>query len=51
MVGIVGSKRTRVRCEICGACHGSYPDAGELRQLCNVSISDFFKDFAAAERE
>jgi len=36
--------------EQCGSCHGSFFDAGELTDLVTVSLSDFFKRFAAPER-
>jgi Zn-finger nucleic acid-binding protein len=34
----------------CGTCRGSFFDAGELTDLVNVTISDFFKRFVTPER-
>jgi len=51
MVRVVDPKQTHIWYETCSSCHGSYLDAGELRDLSNVSISDFFKSFAAPERK
>ena len=47
------------RCTICrgiwyetgSSCHGSYLDAGELRDLSATTISDFFKSLATLERK
>jgi Zn-finger nucleic acid-binding protein len=50
MVKVVDPKQTHICYETCSSCHGSYLDAGELRDLSNVSISDFFKRFAAQEQ-
>jgi len=36
--------------EQCESCRGSFFDAGELRDLATVSVSDFFKRFLAPER-
>ena len=51
MVKVVDPNQTHIWYETCSACHGSYLDAGELRDLSNVSISDFFKSLAAPERK
>ncbi len=36
--------------ETCRECNGSFFDAGEFKDLSELTISDFFKDLAAAER-
>jgi Zn-finger nucleic acid-binding protein len=51
MVKVVDPKQTHIWYETCSACHGSYLDAGELRDLSDVSISDFFKSLATPERK
>ena len=51
MVKVVDPKQTHIWYETCSSCHGSYLDAGELRDLADVSISDFFKSLAAPERK
>jgi len=40
MVRVVDPKQTHIGYETCSSCHGSYLDAGELRDLSNVSIAD-----------
>ena len=50
MVKVVDPKQTHICYETCSSCHGSYLDAGELRDLSTVSISDFFRRFAAQEK-
>jgi Zn-finger nucleic acid-binding protein len=51
MVRVVDSKQTHIWYETCGSCNGSYLDAGELRDLSAMTISDFFKGLAAPERK
>jgi len=51
MVRVVDPKQTHIWYETCGSCHGSYLDAGELRDLSTVSIADFFKSLATPERK
>ena len=51
MVRVVDPKQTHIWYETCSSCHGSYLDAGELRDLSDVSVSDFFKSLAAPERK
>ncbi len=36
--------------ESCNVCHGRYYDAGEFRDVSQLTISDFFKRFAAKPR-
>jgi Zn-finger nucleic acid-binding protein len=43
MVRVVDPRQTHIRYETCSSCNGSYLDAGELKDLSSVSISDFFK--------
>jgi len=51
MVRVVDPRQTHIWYETCGSCHGSYLDAGELRDLSSQSILDFFKDLATPERK
>jgi PAT family beta-lactamase induction signal transducer AmpG len=51
MVKVVDPKQTHIWYETCSSCHGSYLDAGELRDLSSVAISDFFKSLATPERK
>jgi len=51
MVKVVDPKQTHIWYETCSSCHGSYLDAGELRDLADDSITDFFKSLAAPERK
>jgi PAT family beta-lactamase induction signal transducer AmpG len=50
MVRVVDPQQTHIWYETCSSCNGSYLDAGELKDLANVTISDFFKDLTAPER-
>ena len=51
MTKVVDPKQRHIWYETCSACHGSFLDAGEFRDLSEVSISDFFKDLATPERK
>jgi len=51
MVKVVDPKQTHIWYETCSSCHGSYLDAGELRDLADASITDFFNSLAAQERK
>lgn len=51
MVRMVDPNQTHIWFETCGSCHGSYLDAGELRDLSTLGISDFFKSLATPERK
>jgi PAT family beta-lactamase induction signal transducer AmpG len=51
MVKVVDPKQSHIWYETCSSCHGSYLDAGELRDLSTTAISDFFKSLAAPERK
>ena len=51
MVKVVDPEQTHIWYETCSSCHGSYLDAGELRDLSDNSISDFFKSLATPERK
>jgi len=51
MVKVVDPKQTHIWYETCNSCHGSYLDAGELRDLSTTAISDFFKSLAAPKRK
>ena len=50
MVKVIDPNQTHIWYETCSSCHGSYLDAGELKDLANITISDFFKNLAAPER-
>ncbi|NNC78178.1 MAG: MFS transporter [Woeseiaceae bacterium] len=50
MARVTDSKQTHIWYETCRDCHGSYLDAGELRDLSTKSISDFFKSITVPER-
>jgi PAT family beta-lactamase induction signal transducer AmpG len=50
MVRLVDARQPHIWFETCSSCQGSFLDAGELRDLSTVSISDFFKDLVAPER-
>ena len=51
MVKVVDPQQTHIWYETCHACHGSYLDAGEFKDLSTTAISDFFKSLAAPERK
>jgi PAT family beta-lactamase induction signal transducer AmpG len=51
MARVVDPSQTHIWYETCSSCHGSYLDAGELRDLSTLTISDFFKGLAAPERK
>lgn len=51
MIKVVDPKQTHIWYETCSSCNGSYLDAGELKDLSSVAISDFFKSLAAPERK
>jgi PAT family beta-lactamase induction signal transducer AmpG len=51
MVRVVDSAQPHIWYETCSSCHGSYLDAGELRDLSTRTIADFFKDLVAPERK
>jgi len=51
MVRLVDARQPHIWFETCSSCSGSFLDAGELRDLSTVSISDFFKDLVASERK
>ncbi len=51
MVRVVDPQQRHIWYETCGSCSGSFLDAGELLDLSEVSISDFFKDIATPERK
>jgi Zn-finger nucleic acid-binding protein len=50
MVRMVDAKQSHVWYEKCGACGGSFFDAGEFRDLSEQTISDFFKTLFSPER-
>jgi len=51
MVRVVDLQQRHIWYETCGSCSGSFLDAGELLDLSEVSITDFFKDLATPERK
>jgi Zn-finger nucleic acid-binding protein len=48
---LVDAEQPHIWFEQCDSCHGSFFDAGELRDLATVSVSDFFKRFVSPKRE
>ena len=50
MIRVVDARQPHIWFETCSSCQGSFLDAGELRDLATVSVSDFFKDVVAPER-
>jgi PAT family beta-lactamase induction signal transducer AmpG len=51
MVRMVDPRQKHIWYEECGACHGSYFDAGEFTDLTTRSLSDIFKRFTTPERK
>jgi Zn-finger nucleic acid-binding protein len=51
MVRVVDPVKDHIWYETCGACNGSYLDAGEIRDLSTRSISDFFRSLSTSERK
>jgi Zn-finger nucleic acid-binding protein len=51
MAKVVDPQQTHIWYETCSSCNGSYLDAGELRDLSSLTISDIFKRIAAPVRE
>jgi PAT family beta-lactamase induction signal transducer AmpG len=45
MLRMTDAKQKHIWYEECAACHGSYFDAGEFRDLATLSVSDLFKRF------
>ncbi len=51
MMPVTDSRQSHIWYETCSSCSGSYLDAGELRDLSTVTISDFFRGLASPERK
>jgi Zn-finger nucleic acid-binding protein len=51
MAKVVDPTQKHIWYETCRSCNGSYLDAGELRDLSSLTISDIFKGIAAPERK
>ena len=51
MIRVADPKQTHIWYETCRSCHGSYLDAGELRDLSTMTVADIFKSLAAPKRE
>jgi Zn-finger nucleic acid-binding protein len=51
MLRVVDPRQTHIWYETCGSCNGSFLDAGELRDLSTVTITDFFKGLVTPERK
>jgi Zn-finger nucleic acid-binding protein len=47
MTKVVDERQPHIGFETCNECQGSFLDAGELVDLANVTLSDFFKKLAA----
>jgi len=50
MVRMVDPRQRHIWYETCSSCNGSFFDAGEFRDLSELSVSDFFRSLAAPER-
>ncbi|MDX1494834.1 MAG: zf-TFIIB domain-containing protein, partial [Longimicrobiales bacterium] len=50
MVRMVDPRQRHIWFETCAACGGSFFDAGEFRDLSEVTIADFFKSLRTPER-
>ena len=50
MVRLVDHEQTHVWYEQCGACGGTFLDAGEFRDLKHDTLMDFFRDIFTRER-
>ncbi len=51
MMRVSDARQSHIWYETCGSCSGSYLDAGELRDLSTVTISDFFRSLASPGRK
>lgn len=51
MIRMVDPKQSHIWYETCGACGGSFFDAGEFRDLSKKTVSDFFKSLFTPERK
>jgi PAT family beta-lactamase induction signal transducer AmpG len=50
MLRVADPRQRHIWYETCSACNGSFFDAGEFRDLSELTISDFFKGLVAAKR-
>jgi PAT family beta-lactamase induction signal transducer AmpG len=50
MVRMVDPKQKHIWYEKCSSCNGSFFDAGEMRDLSEFTVADFFKGLVAPER-
>ncbi|MDH4047713.1 MAG: MFS transporter [Gammaproteobacteria bacterium] len=50
MVRMVDPGQRHIWYETCGSCHGSFFDAGEFKDLSELSLSDWFKGLVTSER-
>ncbi len=51
MVRMVDPQQTHIWYEKCGSCLGTFFDAGEFKDLSQLTISDLFKQFTVPERK
>ncbi len=51
MIRMVDLQQPHIWFEQCGACGGSFFDAGEFKDLSHHTIMDFFKDMLVVERK
>ena len=51
MMKMIDPKQPHIWYESCPSCYGSFFDAGEFRDLAQVTISDFFKRLVTPKRE
>ena len=47
MVSVVDERQPHISFETCSDCHGSFLDAGELRDLATISVGEFFRTLFA----
>jgi len=50
MVRMVDPKQRHIWFETCSSCNGSFFDAGEFRDLSELTVSDLFRSLTAPER-
>lgn len=50
MVRMVDARQPHIWYEKCASCGGSFFDAGEFRDLAQISLADFFKSIITPER-
>ena len=51
MIKKTDPKQTHIWYESCGDCHGSFFDAGEFKDLAQLTVSDYFKRLVTPKRK